>query len=384
MEHEKEVRFKEFNDLVKSLDNDSKATRRVALKNIQKFIDCQSEFELRYLDILLGPLTQIISRDDVDSIREHSSSILLKLTNNCSLNNDQFAVVVNLCVDRGCQEKCEEIRLNLAKLLYQAINQQSDQEQFIKFLDELTKILKEFLSDRYSEVIKEACDIILRLSDVNRQFRLQADFMVKPLLQNLKTQPMKVRVACARALQPVVSKAPLTIPEIVPQLEKSWAECGPQLQLAVVRTIGQAALEVESDDQNFHLLIPVILLGTCNDFAEVNEEAEMYWQRIKNQLDEPGDFHISANSARNSVVSNFLCFPTGEFLNKCFTKLLPDILKGAEDWDDAIRSQTAQLLFRFLQQVPDKTSSLSTVMEILVFQEGDQVPVIRLWVTETK
>nr|CAH0100991.1 unnamed protein product [Daphnia galeata] len=53
----------------------------------------------------------------------------------------------------------------------------------------------------------------------------------------------------------------------------------------MVQTIGTVARDVKSDDQNFHFLLPVILLGRCNDFSEVSQEAANVWQLFLNQPD---------------------------------------------------------------------------------------------------
>lgn len=276
----------ELDVFLKELKNEQKATRRKGLKDLQKWIESHREMDSSLI-IIPCHLISLISKDEVDSLRESASGSLLNLVSDLKMDAQLFGMVVKLLLDRSLEEKSEEVRLTLVKILHKVIKKQTGQEEYLKNLDDLTKILKLLLNDNFPEIIKESCEIILTLSDLNSHFRLQADYMVEPLMQNLKNQPFKVRVACVKALHPVLSKAPLTIPNVVPQLEKSWSENGPQFKLAVVQSVGRTALEVESDDQSYHLLLPVLLLGTCNDFAEVSEEAQSIWNRLKNQLDEP-------------------------------------------------------------------------------------------------
>ena len=94
---------------------------------------------------------------------------------------------------------------------------------------------------------------------------------------------MKVYISCVKALEPVIIHAPLITPSITPQLEKSWSESSPLLKFAVVRTVGNVSTEIELDDQNFHHLLPVILLGKCNDFSEVSEVADNVWSQLGNR-----------------------------------------------------------------------------------------------------
>ena len=45
-----------------------------------------------------------------------------------------------------------------------------------------------------------------------------------------------------------------------------------------------------------------------------------------------------------------------------------------------MRIQTAQLLYQFVRELPDRKLELPTVMEILTFQAGDEQAPVRNWV----
>lgn len=75
----------------------------------------------------------------------------------------------------------------------------------------------------------------------------------------------------------------------------------------------------------------------------------------------------------------FLSF-SERFLKHSFSKLLPDILKNAENWNNDIRCQTSQLLLRFLEETSGRRRELPTLMEILVHQAGDDESTVRLCV----
>ncbi|EFX62296.1 hypothetical protein DAPPUDRAFT_119461 [Daphnia pulex] len=323
----------ERNNLCQQLESEEKSVRRAALLDLKKRAERK---DLDGLPYLLEPLVKIVSSDKVDSLRESASIVLLFLTSSLKINSQQFQDIVNLTVERFEVEPAEEVCLTLAKIIHAVIVNQSNQAVYLENLDKLTQSVKVMVRDRYGEVVKEACDIIIWLSEKNDHFRLQADFFVEPLMQNLKTQPMKVRVMCVKALEPIMIHSPLTILNIAPDLEKCWSDSSPPLKLAMVQTVGKVSQEVESDDQNFHLLLPVILLGRCNDFIEVSEEAESFWQLLQNQPD-------------------------------------------AENWSNDMRIQTAQLLYQFVREIPDRKLELSTVMEILTFQSGDEQAAVRNW-----
>ena len=270
----------EMEELRQQLESDVKSTRRAALVDLKKKTEIAND---ESLSDLFDPLVKIVTSDSVDSFRETASSILLSLTSKSKITCQQFQSIVKLTLDHFEAEQSEEVRLTLAKVIHSAVENESSQQVYLENLDNITQLVKLLIRDRYGEVVREACNIIMSLAETNHHFRLQADFFVEPLMQNLKTQSMKVRVMCVRALEPVMIHSPLTILNIAPQLEKVWSESSPSLKLAMVQTVGKVLQEVEADDQNFHLLLPVILLGMCNDFSEVSGEADDVWQVLTNQ-----------------------------------------------------------------------------------------------------
>ncbi|KAI9550138.1 hypothetical protein GHT06_006412 [Daphnia sinensis] len=347
MEFEKDVVYKQ-------LESEDKSTRRAALIDLKKRAE-KRQLDEHLLSDLFDPLIKIVSSDKIDNLREYASIILLALTTHGSISATQFQALVNFSVDRFEAEPSEEIRLTLAKVNHAAILNQNVQPVYLENLEKLTQLVKLAVRDRFGEVVKEACEIIIALSERNEYFRLQADFFVEPLMQHVKSQPMKVRVMCVKALEPVMIYSPLTIANIAPQLEVFWSESSPLVKLAMIRTIGKVSLEIEPDDQNFHLLFPLILLGRCNEFSEVSDEAERIWQVLTNQPEFQRRFA------------------------KCFSKLVPKLLADTENWNNDLRIQSAQLIYQFVREIPDRKLELPTIMEILVFQSGDDQAPVRNW-----
>ncbi|XP_057380977.1 uncharacterized protein LOC130703562 [Daphnia carinata] len=347
MEIERDVVYKQ-------LESEDKSTRRAALLDLKKRAE-KRQIDKQLQSDLFDPLIKIVSSDKVDSLRESASLVLHAITTHGSISNTQFHDIVNVSVDRFEVEPSEEIRLTLARMNLAAILNQNGQPVYLENLDKLTQLVKLMVRDRFGEVVKEACEIIVALSERNEYFRLQADYFVEPLMQNVKSQPMKVRLMCVKALEPVMIYSPLTIPNIAPQLEMFWSESSPIVKLAMVHTIGKVSLAIEPDDQNFHFLFPLILLGRCNEFNEVSEEAERMWGTLTNQP----EFHRR--------------------FEKCFSKLISKLLADTENWNNDLRIQSAQLIYQFVREIPDRKLELSTIMEILIFQSGDDQASVRNW-----
>ena len=173
-----------------------------------------------------------------------ASSILLSITSKSKIICQQFQSIVKLILDHFEAEQSEEVCLALAKVIHSVIEYGSSQQVYLENLDNLTQLVKLLIRDCYGEVVREACNIIISLAETNHHFRLQADYFVEPLMQNLNTESMKVRVMCVRALEPVMIHSPLTILNIAPQLEKVWSESSPSVKLAMVQTVGKVLQEV--------------------------------------------------------------------------------------------------------------------------------------------
>ena len=63
-----------------------------------------------------------------------------------------------------------------------------------------------------------------------------------------------------------------------------------------------------------------------------------------------------------------------------FSNLIPKLILDAEDWNNEIRIQSAQLLYQFLSEIGSGNHEITHVMEILLHQFGDEDARIRNWV----
>ena len=84
---------------------------------------------------------------------------------------------------------------------------------------------------------------------------------------------------------------------------------------------------------------------------------------------------------------SFLYFFTGRsdetLLQAHFSLLIPKLRLDAEDWNNEIRIQSAQLLYQFLMGIGSGNHEIIHVMEILFHQFGDEEARIRNWVNNS-
>ena len=66
-----------------------------------------------------------------------------------------------------------------------------------------------------------------------------------------------------------------------------------------------------------------------------------------------------------------------------FSDLMSKLRTDAEDWNNNIRIQSAQLIYQFLLEIGSVKGELIHVMEILLHQFGDEEAQVRNWVNES-
>lgn len=364
----------EFNSKLSSCD---KFTSRAALIDLRKKVEA-SAFTRDQLCHLSQLIVDFFTSENGNSFRETTSQLLFIIVSHTDLNEETFSKFLLLVLQRIVAESSEEVRLFLMKACHAAIRNKECQGDYIKSLDTITSIVKLALRDKYGEIIKETCDCITTLSKTTDHFHLQADFFVEPLLHNFKNLPMKVRVSCVKAFCPVLIHAPLTIPNILPVMERAWHESSPQLKLAIIQTIGRVALSIEIADQSYHYLLPVLLLGLGHDYKEVSSEAEDVWTVLGRK---EGIWFLRSSNFSSNYYSSFKGYD--QVLKDSLKKHISKLLADCEDWNNDVRCQTAQLVYQFILELPDRQTELSTLMEILVFQVGDELANVRQWVCQS-
>ena len=282
-------------DQMESSVNDDFTLLLEQLQSVDKFIcrkaliDLQTKVTGRavsdgHLNHLFQSLLQVTKNNNVDMLREKSCTILLDLVSTSGRDDGKHEELLNLVSGRLPVEHSEEIRLLLTRILHSSLSNMWTEENMLKHLDLLTTTTKTILKDRYGEVVKIGCEVVQTLSQVNPHFRLQADYFIKPLLSSFNSHPMKVRIMCVKALLPILVHSSLSVPDIIPVLEKNWSEMSPPLHLVTVKTVGNAAIEFDITEQYLHLLMPILFLGICNDFPEISTEATLLWKQLKTKL----------------------------------------------------------------------------------------------------
>ena len=267
---------------LEQLQSGVKSDCRRALTDLQKYVNKGVITDKNFNDLFV-PLLQIVKNDAVDSFREKSCVILLVLVSKYCKDMGRKEEILQFTAHQIPIEPSEEVRLLLSKILLSALVDWTA-ESMLKNLDLLTTTIKSVTKDNYGEVVKVGCEIILALSKTNPYFKLQADYFVDPLVLNLNTQSMKVCIMCIKALQPILIHSTLTVPKVVPPLEKIWSKMNPPLQLVTIQTIGNAMVEFDIHEQYFHLMLPVLFLGVCSNFPEIANEATLIWDQLQPKL----------------------------------------------------------------------------------------------------
>lgn len=194
----------EFTRICVMLQSEVKKRRIQGLKEILKLLELQqSENEiLRLWTIINKPLLRILN-DSVEECRDRTLEIIKLFIINLTPNDKYIMYLLPiLCKRLGSSEQIEtseEVRLKCIKLLRIIILKYEN--LLASYIDDLTKILIQTITDNYPLVKKESCECISEFAkNLSRYFYMQSQNFVKPILNNIAHQHYKIRVAFIRTI----------------------------------------------------------------------------------------------------------------------------------------------------------------------------------------
>ena len=190
------------------LQSENKGLRKQTLVDFQKFIlgtgiskkEQHAIFNASSIYILNG------FRDNSEAVREQAIKLISVFMIDMLPRNDYyisylFPVLVERLGTSELTEESEEIRLQLLKLLELVIIKYSEDNLLKPFLNDIIMILKETVQDKYPAVKEISCNCIVKLSTaLPRDFHLQAETLVKPVLSNFNHRRYKIRCEAVKCI----------------------------------------------------------------------------------------------------------------------------------------------------------------------------------------
>lgn len=191
-----------------NLKSDEKRTRKQALLDFQMFLK-DTEFGTEELhDIFNETHLHLINslRDKSEPVREQSVKFFhFYYIDKLPINDYYLTYLFPLFVERigtvELVEESEEVRLQLLQLLRAIITKYSNTVQLKPFLNDIVTILCETVKDKYPAIKEASCMCVSELSTaLPRDFHMQAEQLVKPVLSCFNHQRYKIRVEAIKCM----------------------------------------------------------------------------------------------------------------------------------------------------------------------------------------
>lgn len=192
-------------DIVKkcccNLQSIDRKERKIAFQELSKFLFnkawTQDEVHLIFNESHIYVLNGL--RDKSEPVREEAIKFIKTFLIDILPTNDYYlSYVFPIYVERlgSCEviEESEEVRLKLLQLLEDIFDKYKDNNLMKPFLNDSVTVLKETVKDTYPAIKEKSCHCIVKLAQIlPRDFHMQAESLVKPVLSNFGHQRYKIR-----------------------------------------------------------------------------------------------------------------------------------------------------------------------------------------------
>lgn len=208
MTSESEENVKMAKKIALGMQSTDKKTRKQSLIALQQFL-CDAGFcteELHRIFVETHMYTLNGCRDKTEIVREEAIRFLsFLIIDIMPLNDFYLTYVLPVLVERigsiEIIEESEELRLHLLEFLQKIILKYSQTEQLKPFLGDCIIILAEAAKDKFPAIKELSCKCILDLAHaLPRDFHMQAENLIKPVVSCLGHQRFKVRVEAIKAI----------------------------------------------------------------------------------------------------------------------------------------------------------------------------------------
>lgn len=284
---DKVVYFKKLCTGLQSLDRKVRKQTYIELERFLASSETLSNQELR--DIFNESQVYFLNglRDKTESVREQTIKFLTYLIiSKLPLNDFYLTYVFPVLVERigtvELVEESEEIRLQLLQFLDRIIIKYSNTEQLKPFLNDCTIILAETVKDKYPAIKEQSCQTIINLAEaLPRDFHLQSELLVKPVLTCFGHQRYKVRIAAINAIGEIIMHSTYkSLDEALgPMAEKLFDQI-PLVRRAVGQTAARWLLDYRDRYSFFYKILPLLLTGLNDEVIETRLEAATLWEKV--------------------------------------------------------------------------------------------------------
>ncbi|XP_065109082.1 dynein axonemal assembly factor 5 [Paramisgurnus dabryanus] len=361
------------------LNDDNKSARRRALDAIKReSVDqtLSSAVLQEVFECLLKSLLKGLS-DPTEACREKTIQIITAFIRSVPKPEDTLPYLMPALAQRlggkEILEPAEELRLALMEMLALVVDVCG--RHLAPYLDDVMKVLQRTITDPFPEVKKESCKCTISFAKcVPDHFHLQAESLLKPLLQTVSHQHSQVRVSATQAIGALIQySAGKNVDDVLSHLAQRLFDDSPRVRKTVTVVVGDWLLHLPDRYSYFHKLIPLLLSSLSDEIPEIRLLAEDLWKQIgaqwekenEDDLKDKLDFQLPApgHYTSDSVRPGLGC---RELVVRNLSKLLPAVSRDMGDWLVQTRVKTAQLLRVLLLHAEDhSTQHLQLLLTVI-------------------
>ncbi|XP_017311966.1 dynein axonemal assembly factor 5 isoform X2 [Ictalurus punctatus] len=348
------------------LNGCEKRTRKRALDDIKKETiekGLSSTVLQEVFACLLKSLLRCLS-DPSERCREVSIQIIGDFIRCVSNPESSLPYIMPSLAQRICGketvEPAEELRLSMMEVLSLIVEVCG--RHLAPYLDDMIKILQKTITDPFPDVIKESCKCTVHFARiVPDHFHMQAECLVKPLMQTISHRHSRVRMAVIEATGAVVLYGTAkTMDDVLSHMAQRLFDNSPQVRKAVTLVSGDWLLNLKDRYSYFHKLIPLLLSSLNDENLEIRALACELWRQVGNQWEKENEDDLK--DKMDFLLSPTLQYPPGverpglgcrELVVRNLSKLMPALCRDACDWLGQTRVKTVQLLQVLLLHAED-------------------------------
>uniref|UniRef100_A0A8C1VW80 Dynein axonemal assembly factor 5 n=1 Tax=Cyprinus carpio TaxID=7962 RepID=A0A8C1VW80_CYPCA len=361
------------------LNEDNKIARKRALEALKRET-VEQRLSGGALQELFGGLLKALLKclsDPAETCRDTAIQILTGFIRAVPRPEDSLPYLMPALAQRlggkEILEPAEELRLALMETLSLVLEVCG--RQLAPYLEDMIKILQRTITDPFPEVKKESCKCVISVAQsIPDHFHLQAESLLKPLLQTISHQHSQVRVSVTQATGAVIQHSTgKNVDDVLSHLAQRLFDDSPRVRKAVTVVVGDWLLRLPDRYSYFHKLIPLLLSSLSDEIPEIRTLAEDLWKKIGSQwekeneddLKDKMDFRLPAPALYTSGVER-PGLGCRELVVRNLSKLLPAVGRDIGDWLVQTRVKTAQLLRVLLLHAEDHcTQHLQSLLTVL-------------------
>ncbi|XP_056263167.1 dynein axonemal assembly factor 5 [Pseudoliparis swirei] len=351
------------------LNEDNKATRKRALELIKKETvekGHSSSVLQELFSALLKPLLKCLS-DPMERCRETAIAMLTEFIR-CVPNPEESLPYLMPCLAQRLGEKeflepAEELRLSAVEML--TLTVEVCGKHLAPYLTDVINILQRTIVDPFPDARRESCNCTTNFAKcVPEHFHMQAESLVKPLMQTISHQHSRVRVSAIEATGAVIQHGTgKNVDDVLSHLAQRLFDDSPQVRRAVTAVVGDWLLNLRDRYSYFHKLIPLMLSGIDDEIPEIRLLSADLWRQVGAQWEKENEDDIK--DKMDFLLSPPPFYPPGverpglgcrELVLRNLGRLLPAITHDITDWLVPTRVRISQLLSVLLLHAEDHST----------------------------